>query len=117
MRLAFSLGRFVARLFPWRDGRLVEQLAGEVARQCQGGLWRRVCRRAADMSTAEVRGYARAHAASYVMAETEHVFRSRRIRPALQGEVADAAVDQLVGMIARDAFRSESTASARPMAA
>jgi hypothetical protein len=69
------------------------------------------------MSTAEVRGYARAYAASYVMAETEHVFRSRRIRPALQGEVADAAVDQLVSMIARDVLRGEPIASVRPMAA
>ena len=107
----------LARFLPWYNTRLVTQVAGEVARQCRGTLWQRVSRRTAGMSVSEMRGYVRAHAASHVRNEVALASRRRRLRSALQKQVVDAAVDQLVVMVARDVLCGVPPAGTRTMAA
>jgi hypothetical protein len=117
MRMMLSINRLLTSVFPWHDTPLVKSVAGEVARQCRDGLCQRVCRRAADMSIAEIRGYARAHAAEYVRDEVEQALRHRRVRLELRSRIAEAAVDQLVGMVARDMLTGQTMATTRTMAA
>ena len=117
MRMKFPTTSFFRLLFPWRHVPLVEQAAGEVARQCRSRLWGRVCRRTANMSIAEIRGYVRAQAAGCVAGEVDYVLCHRCLKPALRNRVVDAAVDQLVSMVARDILSREPPANTKTMAA
>ena len=59
MQPNFTLDRLASILFPWRKAQLIEQAAGEVARECQPEVWRLVCRQIGSFSIAEIRGYVR----------------------------------------------------------
>jgi hypothetical protein len=107
----------LTRLFPSYRTRLVEQAGGEVARECRAGLWQQVRRQTAGMSTPEIRGYARAHAAGLAAAQVDPVLDRRSLGPTLRLRVLASSIDQLVGMAIRDALSDETPAAARPMAA
>ena len=104
-------------LFPWYDAYSVTQVAGEVARECRAGLWKRVHLRLANMGIAEIRGYVRAYAAGCVGLEVRQVAERRNLRQGLYARVTDAAVDQLVSMIARDVLSGELSYSQKSLAA
>jgi hypothetical protein len=103
-------------LFPWHQITVVERVAGEVARECRGELWRKVQSRAADMSVAEIRGYVRARAAALVAAEVQRPVASAPLEPALRTAIAERAVEQLVNLVVRDVLCGE-RAAARNLAA
>lgn len=117
MRPKFSTAGFLSVLFPWRNSHVVEQVAGEVARECRSSLWQRVYLRTANMSPAELRGYVRAQAAGFVGSEVEQAIRRRRLRIDLRSRLIDASVDQLVNMVAHDVLCGEPPARVRTMAA
>jgi hypothetical protein len=118
MNLNSSTANVLSFLFPWQRTRLVvEQMGGEVARECRADFWRRLSRRVVGMSVAEVRGYARALAEGAVVAEVDHVIERRRLTLALRDRVVASGVDQLVSLAVRDALSEESPVSARPLAA
>jgi hypothetical protein len=110
----FTSSRFLNVLLPWRNDRLIEQAAGEVARQCQGDLWNKVCRRLDNMSLAEVRGYARAQAGEYAEAEVDLVLERRQLHPSLRARVLDSAIDQLIFMTVRTLLSREPWSPAAP---
>jgi len=83
-------------LFPWHQSGLVAQAGGEVARQCQTDLWRRVGRRIGGMSIAEVRGYVRAMAAEYVAAEVDQALDRHHLPPCFRDKITASGVDQIV---------------------
>ncbi len=104
-------------LFPWYDAYLVTQVAGEVARECRADLWNRVQLRLANMSIAQIRGYVRAYAAGCVGLEVRQAAARRNLRHGLFARVEKAAIDQLVGMIARDVLSGELSYSQKSLAA
>jgi len=108
---------FLRVLFPWYDAYLVTQVAGEVARECRADLWNRVQMRLANMSIAEVRGYIRAYAVGCVGLEVRQAASRRNLRQGLWSRIEKAAVDQLVGMIARDVLSGELSYSQKSLAA
>jgi hypothetical protein len=106
-----------AFLFPWHQTRLVEQVGGEVARECRGDFWRGVCPRVVGMGVAEVRGYVRALAEGFIVTEVDQVLERRRLSPALRPKVVASAVDQLINLAVRDSLSDVSPANVRPLAA
>jgi hypothetical protein len=116
MKTAFPTNLFL-RFLPWRSGHLATQAAGEVARQCQSALWRRVSRQTASMSLAEVRGYVRAQAAGCVATEVEQVLARRQLKPKLRTQVTASALDQLIGMVVHDVLCEQAPREASTMAA
>jgi hypothetical protein len=108
---------FLTLLFSWSKARLIEQVGGEVARECHNQLWQRVRRQVAGMSVSEIRGYVRAHAAGIAAAEVEEVLDRRSLKSAMGARVLASSVDQLVSMAVRDALAEESSADARTLAA
>lgn len=117
MQAIRPLGVILERLFPWRHTQVVEQIAGEVARQCQSELWQRVGQQTAEMSVAEIRGYVRAHAVGLLEQEVDRALLRRGLNHRLHGRVIDAAVSQLVGMVAHDVLSGVSTTDMKMMAA
>ena len=107
-----SSGLF-AFLFPWHQARLVEQVGGEVARECRADFWQGVCPRVVGMGVAEVRGYVRAIAEGFVVTEVDQVLDRRRLNPALRPRVVASAVDQLINLAVRDALSDVSPANAQ----
>lgn len=69
------------------------------------------------MSLSEIRGYVRALASRCVVAEVETVLVRRHLNQTLQARVADAAVSQLVTMVAHDVLSGETPTSIRNLAA
>lgn len=116
MRLMVSPS-LMALIFPWRCVCSVDQVAGEVARQCRSGLWRRVSNRTINMSIAEMRGYARAQAAGCVSDEVDRVLYRRHLKPTLRSQIVDAAVDQVIGMLVHDFLSTVPPVNANTMAA
>jgi hypothetical protein len=104
-------------LFPWRQIRLVEQAGGEIARQCRADLWKRVRRQTVGMNTSEIRGYARAYAAGFADSQVDQVLDRRSLKPSLRHRVLASGIEQLVGMVVRDALCNDVSADARPLAA
>jgi hypothetical protein len=103
--------------FPWHRVRWIKQAGGEVARECRTQLWQRVRRSALGMSTPELRGYARAHAAVVAATQVDQVLARRSLRPNLRDRVLSSSVDQLVAMAIHDALSEITPAEARPLAA
>ncbi len=97
--------------------RRVEQIGGEVARQCRVALWRRVSHAAFGMSVAELRGYARAQAGDLAAAEVEISLGRHRLRESVREPILMAGIEQLVELIVHDAVAEESWSAARPIAA
>jgi hypothetical protein len=112
-----SLVSLLSSLSSWHNAHVVEQMAGEVARQCGARLGGQVYQRTENMSIAEIRGYVSAIAAGCVGGEVDRAISGRRLKPAMRSRVADAAVDQLVRMVAHDVLAFEPQARARTMAA
>jgi hypothetical protein len=75
----FAHSNLLEYLLPWRRTRFVEQVAGEVARQCHASLWRRVGRHLGDMSLAQIRGYVRAQALECVEEEVGRTLHRRHL--------------------------------------
>jgi hypothetical protein len=75
----FAHFNFLQYLFPWRRTRFVEQVAGEVARQCHASLLRRVGQHLEDMSLAQIRGYVRAQARECVEEEVGRTLHRRHL--------------------------------------
>jgi hypothetical protein len=117
MSLNFSTARFLSFLLPWRTSHIVEQVAGEVARECRSGLWQRVYQRTANMSLAESRGYLRALAVGCVDNEVEQAICRRHLRTDLRSRLVDASVDQLINMVAHAVLTGEPPARVKTMAA
>jgi hypothetical protein len=106
-----------ARLFSRRHSRRIEQLGGEIARQCRVVLWRRVSRAAFEISAAELRGYARAMAGDLVAAETELSLKRHRLRESWREEAQAAGIEQLIELIVHDAVGEQFWSASRPIAA
>jgi hypothetical protein len=104
-------------LSPRHRARLIEQAGGEIARSCLAELWQRVRWTAQGMSTPELRGYARAHAAPIAAAQADQVLTLRGLKPALRGRVLASSINQLVSMAIRNALSDDAPAEARPLAA
>jgi hypothetical protein len=110
----------LARLWhwnPWQKGRIIQQVAGEVARQCRVSLWQRVCEAMTAMSVSEIRGYVRARAASLVNDEVELACMRRQLAPSLRRQVAASAIDQLIVMVIRDVLCEQAPGDVKTMAA
>ena len=117
MHPMFTIHCLTDLLFPWHNARLIEQAAGEVARQCQTELWRRVCRHLDSLSIAEIRGYVRARAGDCVEAEVDSVLDRRQLGPSLRARVLASAIDQLILMTVRGLLSQESWVAPKPLAA
>ena len=104
-------------VFSRRQSRLAEQVGGEVARECRGDFWRCVGPQAAGMGMARVKGYVRALAEGFVVAEVDEVLERRRLNPALRARVVASAVEQLIVLAVRDWLSELAPAGARPLAA
>ncbi len=113
---SFAL-QLLAYVFPWYQARLVEQVGGEVARECRRTLWQQISRRIRGMSVAEVRGYARAQAVAIVAPEVDEALVRRRLNPALRNAVLEASIDQLVALAVRDVLSEAPAPATRSMAA
>ncbi|MCE5302163.1 MAG: hypothetical protein LLF97_03520 [Planctomycetaceae bacterium] len=98
----------------WRNARLVEQAASQIVDQCRDDLWQRMRQPAATMSPPEIRGYVRALAMGVVC---EQLSRENQLKPALRGRVAEAAVDQLIGLVVHGALSGALPAKPATMAA
>ena len=104
-------------LFPWRNVRTADQLAGEIARQCRAGLWQRIDRPTATMSIAEARGYVRAQAAAVVEEAADGLLCRDHLSPALRNRVRELAISQLIGVTLHDLLTVELPATVRTRAA
>jgi hypothetical protein len=113
----FTANSLLDLLFPWHNRHLVEQLGGQLARECRGDFWRRGHRCLGSMSIAAIRGYARAQAGGCMTSKMDQVLLHRRLGPALRTRVMDAAIDQLVGMVVHDVLAGQLPADERSIAA
>ena len=117
MKANFSPSVFLTSLFPWHSCHIVEQVAGEVARECRNSVWQRVYHRTANMSLAEIRGYVRAQAKGFVDDEVERAIHRRHLKAKLRRRLIDASVDQLVVMVAHDVLASDPPVRTKALAA
>jgi hypothetical protein len=104
-------------LVPWHNRHLVDQLGGQLARECRGDLWQRGQRCLGSMTIAAVRGYARARASGCMAAKADQMLTERHLKSTLRARVIDAAVEQLVGMVVHDVLTGQLPADERSMAA
>jgi hypothetical protein len=104
-------------VFPWFRTRLVEQAAGELARECRADLWRRIRISSAAMSVPEIRGYARAFASITAADRIDDVLDHRSLGSRLRARVLACGVEELTRMAVRDALREDNLAAIRPLAA
>lgn len=96
---------------------MVDQLGGEAARECRSDVWRRICLRTRNMGAPEIRGYARAQAADVLPAEVERVLDRHRLGHSLKNRVLAAGIEQIVGMLVRDALSEPYSADPEKIAA
>ncbi len=104
MNLEFPSIGLLAFLCSRRQARLVEQVGGEVARECRADFWQWVYPRVVGMSIAGVRGYVRAIAEGFIQGEVDHIVNRRRLSPALRPQIVAAGVEQLIHLAVRDAL-------------
>ena len=117
MNIESPATKLSAFLLPWRQTRLVSQVGGEVARQCHADFWQCVGSRVVGMEVAEIKGYVRAVADGFIVAEVDQVLNRRRLSTAVRSQVVASAVHQLINLTVRDALRHGSPANVRPLAA
>jgi hypothetical protein len=117
MQVVYSVFRFLRYLFPWQKRRFVAQVAGEVARQCHGDLWRYSCLKIREMGISEIRGYIRALAIGFAEREAEQVLARRHIDRRLLAEVVASAVEQLITLAIRDALTEQPACERKTIAA
>jgi hypothetical protein len=117
MMTDFSIPRFLQHIFPWQKARLVEQTAGEVARQCREGLWRRIAGRTSMMSASEIRGYVRARAVGFVGEEVGQTLARHQLSSGLGPQVTASALDQLIAMVIHDVLCEQTHSDVSTMAA
>jgi hypothetical protein len=116
MKTPFAIG-FLSHWLPWQKTRLVQQVAGEVARQCRASLWQYLGHKTTMMSISEIRGYVRAHAIGFVGNEVDRACLRRRIGLSLRAQVAAAAVEQLITMVIHDVLCEQPPCDIKTMAA
>jgi hypothetical protein len=109
--------KWLTFLSPWRQGNLAAQAGGQLARQCQADVWRRVGRQLDGMSIAEVRGYVRAVAAEYAAEEVDRILDPRNFSPRLREKVLASGIDQIVHRTICDVLGELPQVDARPLAA
>jgi len=90
------------RLFAWFDLSLVQQAAGELARECNAAVCEATCEKARGMSRAETRGYIRAYAPEFLRKEVDLVLQRRRVRESLRQRILAEATEQLVELVVKD---------------
>lgn len=110
--LSKLFSRFLASVWPQFRFRLIEQVGGEVARECRASLWQTVRHQVARMSIPEARGYIRAQAAWIADRMVGPSLDHYALKADLRAEVLASGVDQLVAMVVRDAI-GEAVAPAR----
>jgi hypothetical protein len=117
MQPKVSISGFFSLLLPWHNRQLVEQVGGEVARECRADIWQRGYRCTGSMSIAAIRGYVRAQAGGCVRSKVDQIASHHGLKPALRARVTDAAIEQLVGMVLHDFLCGASLVGERSMAA
>jgi hypothetical protein len=96
---------------------LVHQLADDVARRCRRTLWQRTCHETAMMSIPEIRGYVRAQASGLVEFEADAALANHDATGSLRGQIVDAALEQLIAMMIRDALSEQPACEMQMIAA
>jgi len=109
--------RLMAAFLPHYRARLIEQVGGEVARECRAGLWQIVRQPISGMNAPEARGYVRAQAAWFADVQVGPSLDRYALKPELRAEVLDSGIEQLVAMIVRDSLREAVVGDARTLAA
>lgn len=104
MNKSNPVAKILALLFSGHRKRLIDQLAGEAARDCRGQLWRGICRQIRSMTPSEIRGYARALAAGLIEETVEHVLERWNADTSLRDQVVASGIEQLMVMAVRDAL-------------
>lgn len=99
------------RLFAWLDISLVQQAAGELARECHVTVWEVTCEKARGMSRDEARGYIRAFAPEFLQLEVDLVLQRRKVRESLRQRILIEATDQVVELVLKDVFRTKARRS------
>jgi hypothetical protein len=105
-----NLRRILATVFPQFRNQLIEQVGGEIARECRAGLWQSVRRQVATMGIPEARGYVRAQASWFVPTAVGPTLDRYALKPTLRAEVLASGVEQLIAMLVREAL-SEAVAA------
>ena len=103
-------------LFFGQRDRLIEQMAGEAARDCLVSLRRQVAYPARDMGPAEIRGYTRALAAELLDVAFEQAIERYPAAHQMRGQIIAAGVDELVGMVVRDVLCEQCAVDGRAAA-
>jgi len=112
-----TVRRVMAMFFPQYRARLIEQVGGEVARECRAGVWQCVRQQVGCMSVPEARGYVRAQAEWFAAVRVGPSLDRYSLKPSLRTQVLASGVEQLVAMIVRDSLREAVVADARTLAA
>jgi len=108
---------FLHALLPWYNEHLVEQLGGEVARDCRAAAWPRGAVLPEGLSPAAIRGYVRAQSGEFIEGQVEEILARRRAKPALRPRIEASAVAQLAALVLHDFLTGELPLEERPMAA
>ncbi len=104
-------------LLQWLDAPIINQAAGEVARECRAPLWQHVHRRIGGMSLAQARGYLRAVAPDFVCQEVDAVLARRRASRYVRPRVIALAVEGVLDLLADDILFAEPVRDAAAVAA
>lgn len=110
-RPGFSSEGILDRLFAWLDISLIEQAAGELARECRSTVWEATNDKACGMSRDEARGYIRAFAPEFLVREVDLVLQRRRVRESLRQRILVEATNQLVELVVKDIYGAKSRRS------
>jgi hypothetical protein len=115
--MLFYADRLLDSLSLWVDAPLMKQAAGEVARECRLEVLDHVREKTWGMSPARVRGYVRAVAPQFVVAEVDAVLSWRRAGAHLRPYVIAEAIEQLIDLVADDLRHTRPRLAVRTMAA
>jgi hypothetical protein len=115
--LSKILRRTIAVVLPGYRTRLIEQVGGEVARECHASLWQDVRRQIFNMSIPEARGYVRAQAAWAADVIVGPSLDRYALKSTLRAEVLASGVEQLIAMIVRDSLGEALTTDVKTIAA
>jgi len=92
-------------LFNWLDTSLIQQTAGELARECHSEIWEKLGDDLGLMTPAKAREYVQEFALEAVNAEVKAIMQRHRVRAVLQPQVVSHAVEQLVELVVKDVAR------------
>jgi hypothetical protein len=112
-----AIRRILAIFFPQYRFRLIEQVGGEVARECRAGVWQSVRRQVCCMSAPEARGYVRAQAAWFAAVRVGPSLDHYSLKPSLRAQVLESGVQQLISMIIHDSLVEAAAVEPKTLAA